>query len=74
MIYSPVEINVKVIEKPRSKVVRGVLLEGKELQSVIKLIDRNNLGGLKGKDALILMRLKEAYRDITPSKAKAQRK
>lgn len=74
MIFSPVEINVKFVEKTRNKVVRGVLLEPKELQSIIKLIDRSNAGGLKGKDALMLMRLKEAYRDITPSKAKALRK
>ena len=74
MIFSPVEINVKFVEQKRNKVVRGVLLEPKELQGIIKLIDRSNAGGLKGKDAMMLMRLKDAYSDIAPCKPKGQRK
>jgi hypothetical protein len=60
------------VEKTRNKSVKGVLLEPKELHSIIRLIDRNNAEGLKGKDALILMRLKEAYRDIATTKSKSK--
>lgn len=74
MIFSPVEINVKFVEKTKTKVVKGVLLEPKELHEVIRLIDRSNAEGLKGKDALLLMRLKEAHQDVAPVKARSKSK
>lgn len=63
MIYSPIEINVK-FEDDKSKRIRGVLLEKPEIAKVVKLIDKSNSDGLKGTDAILLMRLKEAAADL----------
>lgn len=60
MIYSPIEINVKFEESKRSRKIRGVLLEKAEMSKVVKLIDKSNSDGLKGTDAVLLMRLKDA--------------
>ena len=68
MIYSPVEMMV-TFENAKSKVVKGVLLEKAEMSKVIKLIDRSNANGLKGYDAMLLMRLKDAAADLTEKKA-----
>lgn len=66
MIYSPIEINVKFEDEKsrRSKRIRGVLLEKAEIAKVVKLIDKSNSDGLKGADAILLMRLKEAAADL----------
>ena len=64
MIYSPIEINVKFDETKKVKKIRGVLLEKAELAKVVKLIDKSNADGLKGNDAILLMRLKEAAADL----------
>ena len=66
MIYSPIEINVKFEDEKsrRSKRIRGVLLEKAEIAKVVKLIDKSNSDGLKGADAILLMRLKEAAVDL----------
>ena len=64
MIYSPIEINVKLDETKKVRKIRGVLLEKAELTKVVKLIDKSNSDGLKGNDALLLMRLKEAAADL----------
>ena len=64
MIYSPIEINVKFDETKKVKKIRGVLLEKSELAKVVKLIDKSNSDGLKGNDAILLMRLKEAAADL----------
>lgn len=64
MIYSPIEINVKFDETKKVKKIRGVLLEKTELTKVVKLIDKSNSDGLKGNDAILLMRLKEAAADL----------
>lgn len=66
MIYSPIEINVKFEDdkSKRSKRIRGVLLEKPEIAKVVKLIDKSNSDGLKGADAILLMRLKEAAADL----------
>ncbi len=64
MIYSPIEINVKFDETKKVKKIRGVLLEKAELTKVVKLIDKSNSDGLKGNDAILLMRLKEAAADL----------
>ena len=60
VIYSPLEMKVSSPETGRSRIVRGALLMKGELAKVVKLIDRNNSNGLKGNDAILLMRLKEA--------------
>ena len=59
MIMSPVEIKTD-----DGNTISGVLLEGSELNKLIELIDCSNADGLKGEDALLLMRLKEASRDL----------
>ena len=64
MIYTPIEINVKLEETKRVKKIRGVLLEKAELTKVVKLIDKSSSDGLKGKDAILLMNLKEALVDL----------
>lgn len=64
MIYSPIEINVKFDETKKVKKIRGVLLEKSEISKVVKLIDKINSDGLKGNDAILLMRLKEAAADL----------
>ena len=64
MIYSPIEINVKFDETKKVKKIRGVLLEKSEISKVVKLIDKSNSDGLKGNDAILLMRLKEAAADL----------
>ena len=66
MIYSPIEINVRFDDekKKRHKRIRGVLLEKAEIAKVVKLIDKSNSDGLKGADAILLMRLKEAAVDL----------
>ena len=48
----------------KSKVIKGTLLEKAELSKVIKLIDRSNANGLKGCDAMLLMRLKDAEAEL----------
>lgn len=65
MIYSPIEINVKFEETKKPKKIRGILLEKAEATKVVKLIDKINSDGLKGNDAILLMRLKEAIADLT---------
>ena len=62
MIMSPVQINTD-----DGKTLNGVLLETEEINKVIELIDRSNADGLKGEDALLLMKLKEAGRDLANS-------
>ena len=62
MILSPVQIKTD-----KGETINGVLLEGEELNKVIELIDSNNADGLKGDDALVQMRLKEASRDLAAS-------
>lgn len=64
MIYSPIEINVKFDETKKVRKIRGVLLEKAEIAKVVKLIDRSNSDGLKGNDAILLMRLKDAAADL----------
>lgn len=64
MIYSPIEIYVKFDETKKVKKIRGVLLEKSEISKVVKLIDKSNSDGLKGNDAILLMRLKEAAADL----------
>jgi len=64
MIYSPIEINVKFDETKKVRKIRGVLLEKAEIAKVVKLIDKSNSDGLKGNDAILLMRLKEAAADL----------
>ena len=62
MIFSPVQIKTDNNEN-----INGVLLESAELSKVVELIDRSSVDGLKGEDALLLMRLKEASRDLSQS-------
>ena len=62
MILSPVQIKTD-----NNETINGVLLESEELSKVIELIDRSNADGLKGEDVLLLMRLKEASRDLSQS-------
>ena len=64
MIYSPIEINVKFDETKKVRKIRGVLLEKAEMAKVVKLIDKSNSDGLKGNDAILLMRLKDAAADL----------
>lgn len=64
MIYSPIEINVKFDETKKVRKIRGVLLEKGEIAKVVKLIDKSNSDGLKGNDAILLMRLKDAAADL----------
>jgi hypothetical protein len=64
MIYSPIEINVKFDETKKVRKIRGVLLEKAEIAKVVKLIDKSNSDGLKGNDAILLMRLKDAAADL----------
>lgn len=59
MILSPVQIKTD-----DNVTLNGVLLESAELSKVIELIDRSNADGLKGEDALLLMRLKDAVGDL----------
>lgn len=59
MIVSPVEIKTD-----EGEMLRGVLLEGGELAKVIEIIDGTNENGLPVDDATLLMKLKEAYRDL----------
>ena len=83
MIYSPVEMMVTFEDTKKSKVIKGTLLEKAELSKVIKLIDRSNANGLKGCDAMLLMRLKDAEAELAwkekskksvKSKTKAKKK
>lgn len=62
MILSPVQIKTD-----EGNAINGVLLEVMELNKVIDLIDCNNADGLKGEDALLLMKLKDASRDLAIS-------
>lgn len=64
MIYSPIEINVKFDETKKVRKIRGVLLEKAEIAKVVKLIEKSNSDGLKGNDAILLMRLKDAAADL----------
>ena len=64
MIYSPVEITVQFEKTNRKKNVKGVLLGKSEMKKVVKLIDKTNSDGLKGNDAVLLIRLKEALSDL----------
>ena len=64
VIYSPLQMKVSSPETGRSRIVRGALLMKGELAKVVKLIDRNNANGLKGNDAILLMRLKESLADL----------
>ena len=66
MIYSPIEINVRLEDEKnkRSKRIRGVLLEKAEIAKVVNLIDKSNSDGLKGADAVLLMMLKDAAADL----------
>ena len=64
MIYAPIQIKVTSPETRRSKIVRGAILEKGELKKIISLIDKTNSNGLKGRDAILLMRLKESVLDI----------
>ena len=62
MILSPVEIKTD-----EGMTINGVLLEAAELGKVVDLINRSNADGLKGDDALLLMQLKNAERDLCQS-------
>lgn len=62
MIISPAIVNTDV-----GKTISGVILEQEDLEKVISLIDRSNADGLKGEDAALLFKLKEADRDLSIS-------
>lgn len=62
MILSPVQIKTD-----EGNTINGVLLEAAEVGKVVELIDRSNADGLKGEDALLLMKLKAASRDLAES-------
>lgn len=55
MIYVPAEIS---LEETGS--ITGVILEQKELEAIIGLIERQTQDGLKGDDAALLLTLKDA--------------
>ena len=67
MIVSPVEINTD-----GGEMLRGVLLEGGELAKVIEIIDGKNENGLPMDEAALLMKLKEAYRDLYGSESSSE--
>lgn len=74
MICSPVEIVVSFNDTKRERTIKGVLLEKADLRNVIKLIDKCNANGLKGKDAICLMSLKDALGDLTDKRPKKESK
>ena len=62
MIIAPALVNTDV-----GKTISGVILEQEDLDKVIGLIDRSNADGLKGEDAALLLKLKEASRELAIS-------
>lgn len=61
VVFSPVEISiVKEDGKTTNRVVRGALLPKKTIDAIITLIDKSNSNGLTGKDAVLLIQLKNA--------------
>ena len=62
MIISPVQINTD-----EGKTINGVILEQDDLNYVIDLIDRSNADGLKGDDAVLVLKLKDASRELAIS-------
>ena len=61
MIISPAQI------KTDGRVICGVILEQEDLNKVIDLIDQNNADGLKGENAALLLKLKDASRELAIS-------
>ena len=62
MIIAPALVNTDV-----GKTISGVILEQEDLDKVIGLIDRSNADGLKGEDEALLLKLKEASRELAIS-------
>ena len=62
MIISPAQVNTD-----EGKTINGVILEQDDINNVIELIDRSNADGLKGEDAVLLMKLKNASRELVIS-------
>ena len=61
MIYCPVEVEVGLIDGKRArKIIRGALFPKKTIEAIVRLIDKSNSNGLKGKDAVLLIGLKDA--------------
>jgi len=59
MILSPVQIKTE-----EGTTINGVLFEKEDLGNVIALINRTNADGLKGADALVMMQLHDALKDL----------
>lgn len=63
MILSPVQIKTE-----EGTTINGVLFEKDDVVNVISLINRTNSDGLKGADALVLMQLQDALKDLVEQK------
>ena len=62
MILSPVQIKTE-----EGNTINGVLFEKEDVVNVISLINRTNSDGLKGADALVMMQLQDAVKDLEGS-------
>lgn len=61
VVYSPCEIELVNIDgKKVKRVLRGALLPKRTLVAVTRLIDKIAVNGLSGKEAILLMALKNA--------------
>jgi len=61
LIYSPVELRIwDKGGKKRQKVIRGALIPKQTVDGIVNLIDKTNARGLRGRDAILLMALKNA--------------
>ena len=61
VVYSPCEIElVSVDGKKVKRILRGALLPKRTLVAVTRLIDKIAVNGLSGKEAILLMALKNA--------------
>ena len=62
MILSPVQIKTE-----EGTTINGFLFEKVDVVNVISLINRTNSDGLKGADALVMMQLQDAVKDLEGS-------
>lgn len=60
MILSPAKITIEDSTK-----IKGVVLDGEYLTKVIDLIERSTVNGLKGEDAVLLMKLRMARQELS---------
>ena len=60
MILSPVQIKTD-----EGNTISGALIEREDLMNLISMINRTNADGLKGADALVMMQLQDAAKDLS---------